>query len=327
MKVLAGDIGGTNTRLAIFAATGDGGLTRLHERRYASTEHEGPVAVLREFLRSVSERPERVCLGIACPVEGDVCAMPNLDWVIDAGALADELRIPRPRLINDFLAIGHALPVLGEDEVEPLHRGHPDPEGIIGILGAGTGLGVGFVVPGERGRRVHASEGGHADFPARTPEEWRLQRHLRETHGRVSMERVLSGSGLVEIYRHLRDEGVAPEDETVRRQMETGDPARVITDHGLERDDALCDRAIEIFIEAYGAAAGNLALTLGARGGFYLAGGIAPALLPRLREGGFLRAFRDKGRLSDYLDAIPVHVITTGDAGLIGAAVVATEIP
>lgn len=332
MRVLAGDIGGTHARLAIFRVDLRGGeRENVREHVYDSPDYEGLEPIVREFLDSLDEDPpESACLGIACPVHDGVCHLPNLDWEIDTRRFGESLPLERVRLINDFDAVGHSLSLLGPEDLEVLQEGEEDPEGAVAVLGAGTGLGVAYLVPSHdpdaRGRRVLASEGGHADYAPRTELEDALLRHLRERYGHVSYERVVSGPGLVEVYRFLAEREPAAESAEARREISGGDPAAAISRLGLEGSDPLCSRALEIFVRGFGAHAGNLALLFRASGGVYLAGGIAPKILEALRNGPFLPAFREKGRLSELVKSVPVRVITNTDAGLIGAASAAARL-
>lgn len=197
---------------------------------------------------------------------------------------------------------------------------------MVAVVGAGTGLGVAGVEPDADPPRIHASEGGHADFAPVTEEERALARFLIGRYGRASWERVLSGDGLVDVYRHLVERGAVDESPYVRREMDGEDPAAVVSRHGLAGDDLFCEEALGMFVAAYGRFAGDVALTLGARGGVYVAGGIAPRILDALRGGRFLEAFRSKGRMSDYMARIPVKVVLNQDVGLLGAAALAGEL-
>lgn len=325
MRVLAGDIGATNARLALFEWR-NGRPESIHEARFSTGDYSGLAEVVARFRSELDQSPRRVCLGVACPLEDGACRMPNLDWVLDERALREEIGIRETRLINDFDAVGHGLALLDPSDLAELQEGDPAADGTVALLGAGTGLGAGFVGRREGHATVYSSEAGHADFSPRTNEEWELREFLRGRHGRVSWERVLSGPGLVDIYRFLAESGFAPERETVRREMDATDPAAVVSSRGLAGDDPLCVRALEVFVSLYGSKAGDLVLTLDARGGVYLAGGIAPKILPKLREGEFRRAFRDKGRLKGILERVPVHVILNPDVGLLGAARVAARL-
>jgi glucokinase len=322
MIVLAGDVGGTNARLAIVELDGRGArITR--DGRYPSRDYPGLTPIVRHFLAKAASRPDRACFGIACPVVEDDCTAPNLPWTIHARTLASEIGIPRTAIINDFVAVGYAIELLGPSDLATLQEGTPMPRGPIALIGPGTGLGQGYLIWGGDHYRVLASEGGHGDFAPSGEVQSDLLRYLRRQFGRVSWERLLSGPGIVNAYRYLLASGVAPERTVVHDEMEQEDPARVISRHGIAKTDCLSDRALDLFCEIFGAQAGNLALTVVSTGGVYLAGGIAPRLVERLRSGPFMAAFRNKGRMSELLSRIPVHVIMNPNVGLLGAAAVA----
>lgn len=321
MKVLAGDVGGTHARLAIVEIARDGWKIEA-ERRYDSSEFSGLVEVVRRFREEVDADVEAASLGVACAVRGGECHLTNLDWTIDVRTFPDDIGIPGARILNDFQALGHSLPLLGPDDRAELQAGEPQERAPIGVIGAGTGLGEAYVVWDAGHYRVHASEGGHADLSPRTPLEWRLSEFLRKQYGHASWERAVSGPGLVNIYHFLVSEGAKGSSET-KKAMQAGDAAAVISERGLAETDALCSKALDVFTDLYGNQAGNLALTFKAEGGMYVAGGIAPKLLDRLRRGPFLDAFRRKGRMAELVTRIPVWVIVNEDAGLIGAAAAA----
>lgn len=325
-QVLAGDIGGTNARLAIVDVGGGMAETRIvHEARYPSSTAPGLAPLVVRFLEEAGARPDVACFGIACPViEGD-CEAPNLPWKVSRPALAREIGIPRTTIINDFLAVGHGLHSLSDDEVEVLQEGVAVAHGPVGLIGAGTGLGQGYLLWDGTGYVVHPSEGGHADFSPTNALERDLLAFLAKEFGRVSSERVLSGAGIGHIYRFLKSAGVAEERAAVRDEMAGNDPAPVITRHGLAGSDPLSVRTLEVFAGAYGTAAGNLALTVLASGGVYIAGGIAPRIVRQLASGAFMEAFRNKGRLSSVVARMPVRVILTDDVALYGAAEVAAR--
>jgi len=322
MRVLAGDIGGTNARLAIVDIDEDEARF-VHEGQYRSEGFSGLGAVVQGFLAKAGHRPSHACFGVPCPIVGGRCVGTNLSWTIDAVALASEIGIARTVLINDFHAAGEGVQRLTPDGLATLHEGEPMPRGVKALIGAGTGLGQAFLTWRERDYRVHDSEGGHSSFSAREPAEWDLLQTLAGHFGHVSRERVVSGPGLLNIYRHLAAQRVDREQRVVTVAMSSEDPAAVIARHALAGTDPLCVRALDMFVSAYGAMAGNFALTVMARGGVYVGGGIAPRILPKLQDGGFMSAFLEKGRLSYVLARIPVHVIIEPRVGLLGAASVA----
>lgn len=321
MKVLAADVGGTHARLALFRqeeVRGRPALVRQDE--WLSEEHGGLLPILEAFLASEEVLPDAVCLAVAGPVREGRGRLPNLGWRVDAGDLRRATGIERLRLVNDFDAIARGVLLLRDDELAVLGPGDREGEGLVAVVGAGTGLGVAAVEPSAEPPRVHGSEGGHSEFAPVTEAEWALSRYLAVRHGRASWERVLSGDGLVEIFRHLEGLGETPELDAVRREMEDDDPAAVISRHGMAGDDPLSERALDMFVMAYGRFAGDVALTLGARGGVYVAGGIAPRIVDILRDGRFMEAFRSKGRMERYMAEIPVWVVLNQDVGLLGAA-------
>lgn len=322
MIVLAGDIGGTHARLALMDV-GPRTLAILRRQDYSSHEYPGLAPIVQRFLEAGGPRPERACLGIAGPVIEQRARTSNLPWTVDATDLAQASGIGDIRLVNDFAAVGHAVERLGPGDVITLQQGLARKHGAIALIGAGTGLGEGFLVWDGARYRGYGSEGGHVTFAATNEIEWGLERFLRKDHDTVSYERVLSGAGITAIYRYLKGAGIAPEQTAVRAEMAREDPAAVVTRHALGNSDALCGQALDLFITVYGRHAGHLALTVLAGGGVYIAGGIAPRIIPRLSSGGFVAAFRAQGRLSDFAAAVPVHVIVNPDVGLVGSAAAA----
>jgi len=322
--VLAGDIGGTHARLAV--VTLEGGRPRiLEEHRYPSREYDGLAPIVQKFLQSRRAEPARAVLAVACPVVRGAGRLPNLGWEVDERSLARASGIEDTRLINDFDAIGHAIPILGEDDTVPLQGTAWHGPGTAAVIGAGTGLGMGVGIIRDAEAEVHSSEGGHADFAPGDERQTRLLAFLRERFGHVSTERVVSGPGLVNVYDFITETGVAPTLPATRQAMAEGDdPAAAVSERGLAGADPACEAALDIFVSAYGAAAGNLALTVRADAVF-VAGGIAPRILPKLRDGTFSAAFRNKGRLGDLLAAVPILAIVNGDVGLLGAAHAATR--
>jgi glucokinase len=322
MRVLAGDIGGTHARLAL-VEIGDGGWTFHAERKFDSRAFDGLAPIVEEFRRGLDEPVEHASFGLACPIVDGVCKLTNLDWEIDASTFPAEIGIADTRLVNDFDCVGYAIPLLGADDLVQLQEGEVTEHGPIAVIGAGTGLGEGLLVWVDGRYRVLSSEGGHVDLAARDELEWRLVRHLNGRFGHVSCERALSGPGLANIYEFLVVEGYAPERPAVRQEILDGDAGEVISRHGLTGDDPLCVKALDLFVTMLGAAAGNLALTVRASAGLYVAGGIAPKILDKLADGGFLAAMSSKGRMSRLVEDLPVWVIVNPEVGLIGAAAAA----
>jgi len=316
--ILAGDVGGTKTNLALYRREA-GGLLRSRMATYRSGEHAGLDPILRDFVGG-GDAVERACIGVAGPVESGRCRLTNLDWEVDEASLRRTLGVREAYLINDLQATASSLPFLQKADRAVIQEGEADPQGTMAVLAAGTGLGEGFLVGSGAGYIPLASEGGHVDFAPRDEREMRLHAFLRAKHGRVSVERVLSGPGLHDVYRFLREAEGMSEEPHIAAEVAGGGPQHAIVRHGLAGGTGACAEALRIFCSLYGAEAGNLALQYLATGGVYLGGGIAPAILPALRRGQFLSAFRDKGRMGTLLSRVPVVVILDPTAPLLGAA-------
>ena len=320
MKVLAGDIGGTHTRLAL-VNVGARGMDVLAEHHYPSRSAPALRPLVQRFLTEIDTKPQRAGLAVAGPVVNGVCHTSNLPWVVSAKAIAEASGIRRVVLLNDFAALGYGLPRLQPADAVTLQPGTADPKGVVALIGAGTGLGEAFVRRGRGRPRVLSSEGGHTDFAPHDETEWGLFQFLRARYGHVSWERVLSGNGLVDTYHYLAARGdVAPHPEIAQEMRAAKDAAAVVSRHGLSGTDPLAERALTLFARVYGAQAGNLALSVFATGGVYVAGGIAPQILAKLQDGTFMGGFLGKGRLSDVLARVPVRVIVNPRVALLGAA-------
>lgn len=322
MIVLAGDIGGTKTHLGI-AVSEPGGSRLVYERRFPSSDWPEFLPLARAFLAEAGARgltaPEVACLAVAGPVQEQRVAVTNLPWVLDARQLSTTLGIARVRLINDFEAAGEAVAGLGPEQVVVLQRGQSRARATRAVLGAGTGLGQALLLWHEDGYVVHPTEGGHVDFAPTTEAQAGLWRYLVSRRGRASYEDVLSGPGLVSIYRYLCSQSAV----AARALLAAPDPAAAVAAAALQGEDALADQALSLFVEVYGAQAGNLALTSMALGGIFLAGGIAPKILPRLQSDAFIRAFRSKAPMQGLLERVPVRVVTEPKLGLLGAVAAA----
>jgi len=320
--ILAGDVGGTKTTLAIFD-----GERLIREATVASRAYESLEAVIAQFLDAVPRAViSAVGIGIAGPIVGGRSTTTNLPWRVDERTLSAAAGGAPVKLINDLEATALGMFMLPTTDFATLQPGTP-ASGNMAVIAAGTGLGEALVVSGASGPIVIASEGGHTSFAPRTELEDDLLAFLRKDFGSVSYERVLSGPGLYNLYRFLRETRFATESPAVAEAMLTEDRGAVITQHALRHDDPLCEKAAAMFVAIYGAEAGNLALKGLALGGVVVAGGIAPRILPLLRDGEFIAAFRDKGRLAALLEIIPVRVAMNPGAPLLGAARVATELP
>jgi glucokinase len=306
--ILAGDVGGTSTRLALFEA---GAREPSALEVYASGEHSGLEEMVADFLGRHPAQVSGASFGVAGPVYGGQVDMTNLAWPVDGRGLAAALGLPAVSLLNDLEANAMGIAGLTERDFAVLNGGDPTAVGNAAVISAGTGLGqAGLYWDGAR-HHAFATEGGHADFAARNELEDDLRRFLAEEYGgHVSYERVCSGMGLENIYRFLTGSALDPADISTR---------------ALEGSDEAATKALDMMVSIYGSQAGNLALTLMATGGVYVGGGIAPRILPKLEEGGFMRAFVDKGRFRDLLEQIPVRVILNDKTALLGAALDAAE--
>ncbi len=315
MIFLAGDIGGTHTRLMLAETTADG-WHPLAMADYPSGEFATFDDVLALFLETERWTPRIMVLAVAGPVSDERVKVTNLPWQLDARALAKRFAIPQVRLLNDFEAQGHALPVLAEGDLVTLQAGEPQADGVMALIGAGTGLGMAQVVPADGDWRVLPGEGGHMDLAPRNDLELQLWRHLRASLGRVSVESVVSGPGIERIHRWLCERDNLP-----ARALS----APAISEAALARPDGPERQALRLFVQWYGAVAGNLALIDLPRGGLYVGGGIAPAILPLLQAEGFVENFCDKEPMRALLQTIPVHVIVREQPGVVGAARVARQ--
>lgn len=321
---LCGDIGGTKSVLQAGWIEG-GEPAPVAERNLPSARFSDFLSLLREFLRDPELEPLAAhfggaCFAVAGPVAEGKARLTNLPWEIDAATLVRTLDIPRVELLNDFVAVALGLPALGGVDLLPIQLGAPAPTGARLAVGAGTGLGVAALVWSGSGFVPVQSEAGHMDFAPVGGPQVELLGHLTHRFGRVSCERVVSGPGLVSIFEFLqRRDGRQPHPELAQALAE-GDAAAAIARRALGGNDALAQAALELFVEAYGAVAGNLALAFLATGGVYLAGGVAPKIAAALTQGRFIQAFRGKGRFASFMERIPVQVVLNERVGLLGAA-------
>ena len=318
--ILAGDIGGTNTRLARGAPDAAGRLRLFDAASYPSREHAGLEEIVERYRGEHPGPVEAASFGVAGPVRGGVVRTTNLPWIIESGRVAGRLGLPSVGLLNDLEANAWGLAGLGPEDLLILAAGSPGASGNSAIIAAGTGLGeAGLFWDGQR-HLPFATEGGHADFAPRDETEDGLLRWLRARLGRVSWERVVSGPGLVSICTYLSERGDRPEDAALSEAMRRGDPAAAITRAATEGRSPLAGAALDLFISAYGAEAGNLALVTMATGGLYVGGGIAPRIATRLAQGRFMQSFTDKGRMRPLMESIPVRVVLNDQTALLGAA-------
>ncbi len=270
---------------------------------------------------------DAVCIGVAGPVSGLVARLTNVPWLADASVVAERLGDCPVQLLNDLEAMAHAVPVLDPEELAVLQDGVIVPTGNAALIAAGTGLGEALLHNVSGRFMPSASEGGHADFAARTPRELALVAELSRIHDRVDVERVISGPGLVNLFRFTHgSQDLETACRVVGRNLDVFELPAAITAAALGGRCEQCAEALDMFVEAYGAEAGNLALRSVATAGIYVGGGIAPKILPALESGAFMDAFRDKEPMVDLLRTLPVKVILNPAAGLLGAAVRAVEL-
>jgi glucokinase len=330
MKVLAADIGGTKTLLQIADWTGN--IPRvLVEQRYSSGGYSSFDALLQEFLMEADSPVSGLagaCFAVAGPMAKGVVKATNLAWRLDAKQLQTRFELPQVVLINDFQAVGYGIECLKPDDFAVLQPGEPKQTAPQALIGAGTGLGQALLVWQDQlaHYQVLPTEGGHVDFAPRGEVQIELLRYLSRNLEHVSYERLLSGSGLVNIYQFLKENSSVAEDHTLKIAMDEGDPAAAISRFALEHRNPLAEQALDLFIQIYGAQAGNLALTCLPWGGVFVGGGIAPKIIERLRGGGFMDAFRSKGRLSSIVQRISVKVILEPKVGLWGASLLAMRL-
>ncbi len=317
--VLAGDIGGTKTNLGLFAR----GKRRPAMKvlaTYGSRDAANLGDIVERFVRGRDVSISSACFGIAGPVRNGRCKTTNLPWDVSEKKLRNRFGWDRVRLINDLEATAYAVPLLTKRELFALHEGKAAKRENIGLIAPGTGLGMALLVWQGGYYAPVASEGGHSDFAPKSEIEIALWKYLHQRLGHVSTERVVSGPGLFIVYCWLKYTGQGEEPEWLAERMNKGDPSKVISDAAIEEKDDLCAKALDLFVSVFGAAAGNLALTGLTRGGIYLGGGISPKILPKLKEGLFVKAFLDKGRFEGLLHQVPVRVILNDRAALLGAA-------
>lgn len=318
--VLGGDVGGTKTILGLFRLSG-GKLVRVREAVYGSQEAASLETMVRDFLGRGRERPSRATFGVAGPVLRGRSQVVNLRWPVDEGRLSRATGIRHVRVLNDLEATGWGLSKLTSRQIvnlTPLLRPQP---GNAALIAPGTGLGMSILAWDGHRHRPSAGEGGHQDFPPRNEAEWELRSFMeRRLGGRVSVERIVAGPGLSAIYDFLVASGRGERTSRMSERLAAGDRNAAVSDAGVSGDDPTAERAVEIFVSLFGAAAGNLALVSRSVAGVWIAGGIAPKVLPMLRSGEFLEAFRDKGRLRPLLEKIPVKVVLEPRTALLGAA-------
>ena len=319
--ILAGDIGGTKTVLALYSIEEGVAGGAIRETRYESAKYSSLEAIVVEFLRETKAKPVAASFGVAGPVKEQRSQITNLPWVISAESISSSFGIPKVYLLNDLRSIATAVPHLQADDLVTLNRGVPAQQGSIVVIAPGTGLGIGFLVWTGEGYRAIATEAGHTSFAPRNLQEMELLKYLQGRSGHVSFERVCSGGFLPNIYDFLKEQGSYLEPPWLQDELAAAlDRTPVIVQSALAHKADICEATLDIFIRALGTVSGNMAVTLLATGGIYLGGGIPPRILERLQRPDFLSAIADKGRFSDFCSSLPVHVIQDPKVALRGAA-------
>jgi glucokinase len=318
--ILAGDIGGTKTILALFARE-QGVRHPLRAQRFPSREHASLEAIISTFLADVDEQPTTASFGVAGPVANRKAHITNLPWTIDADEISKAFAIPDVHLLNDLQAIAMAVPHLASDDIYTLNTGHAIPRGTIGVVAPGTGLGEAFLVWSGIGYQAYPTEGGHTSFAPVTHEQLRLLEYLQPRFEHVSFERVCSGSGIPNLYDYLSSGAQYEEPDWLRQALaEVEDPTPVIVNTALARKAQICVATLDLFTHILAGIVGDMALKMFATGGLYLGGGIPPRILTRLQEPDFLEAVTYKGRFRHWVARIPIHVILNPSTALHGAA-------
>jgi len=317
--ILAGDVGGTKVHLALYDFT-DGKLKYTRDKQYPAKNYSGLEEIVKEFLGS--EKVSAACFGVPGPVRNGRLRLTNLPWTLDSHELAINLVIDHVFLINDLEANGYGIAELSGDQIFTLSEGDASQIGNRALIAAGTGLGECILPWNGQIHHPYPSEGGHADYAPRNEDEIDLLRFLKQKYnGRISFERVISGMGLTNIYEFLREvRGMEEPAWLTERFAAVSDPNGVITELALAAKSEICEKSLDMFVSAYGAEAGNLALKVLSVGGLYIGGGIAPKILDKMKDGTFMKAFQDKGRLSQLLINMPVRIILDSRAALLGAA-------
>lgn len=318
--LLAGDIGGTKTVLALFA-TESNQLQSHYEVTFWNRDYTSLEAVITAFMRETTAPITSACFGVAGPVVQGRAAITNLPWVIDASAIQQTFDFPQVFLLNDLEAIANAIPYLTPDDLVTLNEGTVEAESALAVIAPGTGLGEAFLVWNGRSYQAHPSEGGHVSFGPTNLEQVELLTYMLSKFNHVSVERVCSGSGIPNLYGSLRQSGRYEEPDWLRQALvEAIDPTPIIVDAAIERNEAICVATLNLFLDILADEASNLALKVLSTGGVYLGGGIPPRILPQLQQPRFMEVFTNKGRFSELMQKMPVHVIRNPKSALYGAA-------
>lgn len=338
MIILSGDIGGTNTRLMLCelqkskSKTFKERFSLIHQKTFKSAEYKSLSDVISLFLKekeTKNHKIEAVTFAAAGPIVIGSVQFTNLPWIVEEKELIKALKTDKVKLINDFEAIGYGIETLTNNDLSTLQKGQSDSSNLTAVIGAGTGLGVTFLYQDGDIPKVQPTEGGHIDFAPKDDEQIKLLQYMKRKLHRVSVERFVSGPGLVNIYKFVSDNPLYNQKENpeLKRILHaTKDQAAEIANFAHKHGDPMALRAIDIFIKIYGSVAGDLALTTLPKKGLYIVGGMAPKLLPQLSDGRFLNAFIDKGRMMNLIKSIPLHIVLNTDVGIQGATIFASRL-
>lgn len=331
MIVLSGDIGGTNTRLQLTECDNPLHLKTIAREKYANASYMSFSEIIQKFLSDTGNQHvkiESACFAVAGPIINGTVKFTNLPWFIEESKLKQELKLEKVKLINDFQAVGYGIEVLSPEDVHVLQEGRYQLNQVKAIIGAGTGLGMGMMHWNGSMYEVTPTEGGHVDFAPTSDMQIQLLQYLRKKYHRVSIERLVSGPGIIHLYSFVKDNPLPTEKENPELHFalhRNEDTAATISRYAIEYKDPMAMRALDLFVRIYGSAAGNLALTTLPYSGLYIAGGIAPKLLTQLTDGRFFDSYSDKGRLSNLLKEIPLFIVLNTHVGLLGAATFAAR--
>ena len=334
MLVISGDIGGTSTRMQFTEFTAANDMKIIANIHYSNNNYGSFADIITAFFQETKMSIDKIagaCFGVAGPVVKGKVNITNLPWVINTRDIKNQLKLDKVELINDFASIGHGLEILQPKDMLTLQVGKPRPNGIRAYIGAGTGLGVGFMTCYQGQYLIHSTEGGHIDFAPTDDLQIELLRYMRKKYHRVSFERLLSGQGLINIYAFVRDNKIFGEEENPNlrfliKSSKHIDVAATIAEYAIKHKDIMAMRALNIFIGIYGSAVGNLALTTLPFAGLYVVSGIAPKLLKEIEKGNFYKSFLDKGRMSHIIKDVPLHIVLYQDVGLQGTAICAKKL-
>lgn len=324
MPILAGDIGGTKTDLALFSLH-NGRPQIEHVQTYVSQKYHSFDQIISAFLQSRQTNIDAACFGVAGPVANGISTTTNLPWTLDAGALAKQFKIKNVSLINDIEAMAYGVLFLEEKDVVTIQQGRANSQGNVAVIAAGTGLGEAGLYYDQIKLRPFATEGGHCDFSPTAEIDFQLYSFLKLRFDHISWEHIVSGPGLVNIYNFCLDQQQGQLPQWLEANMQQSDPAGAIYQAAQSGQCPICVQAVALFTRYYGTEAGNLALKMMATGGVFIGGGIAGKIIDQIKSSHFIDAFNDKGRMCNLLSSMPVKVITNNQTPLIGAAHFASQ--